>query len=113
MARFFQKLVDTPSERRSTALLERLALAYFARGEHRESATIYRDLLALHPDDPRQCHWQARLLLAAILARDPAARAREAQRLTDVARRGTADPRLGEADRRRCRHEARVLSAED
>jgi hypothetical protein len=107
----FTRLADTPGERRSTALLERLALAHFARGEHRESAAIYRALQALHPDDPRQCAWQARLLLAAIADRDPVARARETRRLADLDRHWTTAQLHARADRRRCNEATRALTA--
>ena len=73
-----------PLDRRSIALQERLALAYTARGQHRESAEVYRALQQAHPHDPERCTWQQRTVLAAAAARDHTALLREALRLGDV-----------------------------
>jgi tetratricopeptide (TPR) repeat protein len=91
-------LFDRLAPDRSVALQERLALAYFARGQHRESATAYRGLLRRHPDAPDACAWQMRLLLTAVARRDLDAQLREATRLATLGERST-DPR--------CRADAR------
>jgi hypothetical protein len=98
-------------DRRDITLLERLALAYFARGQHRESAVIYRDLQRLYPSDPQACTWQTRLLLTAVAAHDHNAEQREALRLADTWRqyRESGHPR---SLRSRCRDDARAALTE-
>ena len=96
-----------PVERRDVALLERLALAYFARGQPRESAVIDRELLRRHPADPEACTWQTRLLLTAVATRDLAAQRREAQRLAALWQRWQSDPRHPDEIQRKCRDAAR------
>ncbi len=112
-AALFTRLADLPQPmvRRSLALLERLALAYFARGQHRESASIYRDLQRLHPGDPQQCVWQTRLLLTTIPLHDRDAQLREALHLGDAWQqyRESGHP---QSLRNRCRDDARAALTE-
>ena len=112
-AALFTRLADLPQpmDRRSLALLERLALAYFARGQHRESATIYRELQRLHPDDPQQCVWQTRLLLTTIPLHDRDAQLREALHLGEAWQQyqGSSHP---QSLRLRCRDDARAALTE-
>lgn len=102
----FTRLVPAgPVEDPAVELLERLGLAYFARGQHRDSARIYGELLRLRKDDPRACGWQMRVLLAAVAFHDHAAQLREALRLGDMWRRGAVE--LPPDVSQRCHDDAR------
>ena len=81
-------------------------LAYFARGQHRESATVYRGLLKRHPDDPETCAWQTRLLLTAVALHDRDAQLREALRLAAAYER-LPDRQSAASTVTRCRDDAR------
>jgi tetratricopeptide (TPR) repeat protein len=94
-----------PAERRAIALLERLALAYFARGQHRESAEVYRELMRRHPEDPQRCTWQHRLLLTVAATQDRDAQLRETLELADTWRR-MRDTNHRQAIKRQCRDDA-------
>ncbi len=108
-AALFTRLAALPQpvDRRDITLLERLALAYFARGQHRESAVIYRDLQRLYPSDPQACTWQTRLLLTAVAAHDHNAEQREALRLADTWRTLRDEQRHPKPIREQCRDDAR------
>ena len=90
-------------------LLGRLALAYFARGQHRESAVIYRDLIRLHPSDPQACTWQTRLLLTAVAAHDRTAEQHEALRLATTWKTWRDEQRHSKTIRRQCRDDTRDI----
>lgn len=106
-ARLFDRLaaLPQPAARRSIALQERLALAYFARGQFEESRQIHVALQRRHPDDPGQCSWQHGVVLLAAAVGDPDATLREAVNLGEVWQ-GIRGGVLPDAVRRRCRDDA-------
>lgn len=104
-AALFQRLTTAPHP---TLLLERLALAYTARGEHRESATIYTALAALEPSSPMRCTWQMRNLLTAVAARDPESQLRHTLALADLWRQQRDTSTHAQSVRRQCRDDTRT-----
>ncbi len=107
----FQRLGDLPhlAEQRAPELLEALALTYFTRGQHEQSAELYRDLFnKLYPEHPQRCTWQTSLLLTAVGTGDRDVQAREAQRLGELWRQWHAEQHHRQVDILRCQEDART-----